>query len=303
VDNSHIVFLDYSTLGLDFDLIKGASYFTHTPEELVAERIKHAQIIVTNKVVISAKSIEQSPHLKKIVVAATGTDHVDVSAARSRSIPILNVKGYSTHSVAELAMGLILSLNHRIHEHSMWVRQGEWSKSEIFTYLGYPYRELADKTLGIVGSGAIAQAMLERARPFFKNIIHYSSSGRTLIGASSVDLDQLLTHSQVVSLHCALNDQTRHIIDAQKLSLMSEGAILVNTSRGALIDEAGLVETLQKKKIFVGLDVVDGEPMRATSALQKILNLPHVMITPHIAWSAQNARATLIQTVLDHIAN
>jgi glycerate dehydrogenase len=133
--------------------------------------------------------------------------------------------------------------------------------------------------------------------------MHYSTSGRTLIGASSVDLDQLLTHSQVVSLHCALNDQTRHIIDAQKLSLMSEGAILVNTSRGALIDEAGLVETLQKKKIFVGLDVVDGEPMRATSALQKILNLPHVMITPHIAWSAQNARATLIQTVLDHIAN
>jgi lactate dehydrogenase-like 2-hydroxyacid dehydrogenase len=301
VANSHIVFLDYSTLGLDHELIKGASYFTHTPEELVGERIKHAHIIVTNKVKISAKSIEQAPHLKKIVVAATGIDHVDSVAATSRNIPVLNVKGYSTQSVAELAMGMILSLNHRIHEHSMWVRQGEWSKSEIFTYLGFPYRELAHKTLGILGTGEIAQAMLERARPFFKKILNYSSSGRNLAGTHSVGLDELLTQSQVVSLHSALNEKTRHIINAQNLSLMNEGAILVNTSRGALIDEAALVETLNKKKIFVGLDVVDGEPMRVNSPLQKILDLPNVIITPHIAWSAQNARETLIQTVMSHI--
>jgi len=301
VDNSHIVFLDYSTLGLEHELIKGASYFTHTPENLVLERVKQAHIIITNKVKISAQTIEQSPHLKKIVVAATGVDHVNLEAAQKRGIPVLNVKGYSTNSVAELAMGLILTLNHRIYEHSQWVRQGEWSRSTIFTYLGFPYSELSDKTLGIIGTGEIAQAFLARARPFFKHILNYSSSGRMLEGTQAVSLEKLLHQSHVVSLHSALNEKTRHLINAQNLSLMPEQSILVNTSRGALIDEKALVEILVHKNIFVGLDVVDGEPMSVDSPLQKIINKANVIITPHIAWSAQNARTTLIQTVLRHI--
>ena len=306
-----IVFLDAATYG-DLSLRSFTDRWQCTvhqvtrPEQTIQRLAGHA-VAVTNKVVMDRAALNSNEawDLKLIAVAATGTDIIDKAAAAQRGVSVCNVPGYATQSVAQFTMALILELATRAGHYSDAVKAGEWQKSPVFTLLTYPTVELNGKILGIVGYGNIGQTVARMARGFGMAILVAARpGGRGPISADRTPLEQLLKNADVVSLHCPLTPETKNLINKQSLSLMKPTAFLINTARGALIDEVAVIAALREKRIAAAaLDVITQEPPPADHPIiQAAKEIENLIVTPHTAWSAREARARLLDEVAANIA-
>ena len=274
------------------------SYYDRTETEAeTIERIGDAQIILLNKVPITEAVLAACPDLKLICVLATGYNVVDCKAAAERNVVVCNVPGYSTASVAQFTFALLLELCHRVGLHNESVHQGDWTNCPDFCYWKTPQMELAGKTLGIIGYGAIGKAVGEIAKAFGMTVLAHSRTQHP--GHSYVSLDELLARSDVISLHCPLFPETRKMINATTLSKMKDGAILINTARGALLDESAVAKALKSGKLRgAAMDVVSEEPIAEDNPL---LYAPNCIITPHMAWAPKEARLRILDITVESI--
>ncbi|MDP2607223.1 MAG: D-2-hydroxyacid dehydrogenase [Deltaproteobacteria bacterium] len=308
---TRIVFLDAATYG-DLFLDQFANRWDCTvhqvtnPDETI-QRLAGHSVVVTNKVVIDGVVLAapQAQDLKLIAVAATGTDIIDRQEAAKRGVKVCNVPGYAAQSVAQFTMALILELTTRVGIYGEAVKAGEWQKSPVFSLLTYPTVELNGKKLGIVGYGNIGQTVAKMALGFGMEILISARPGsQSPVPRDRVPLEQVLRGADVVSLHCPLTPETKNLINEQSLKLMKPTAFLINTARGALIDEAALIEALRRKRIAAAaLDVISKEPPPADHPMvlaAKELN--NLIVTPHTAWSAREARERLLREVEENIS-
>lgn len=274
-------------------------YGFSTDEELI-DRIGDAEAVLTNKCRITREVIDACRNLKFIGVFATGYNNIDIVAAKEKGICVCNVPGYSTDSVAQHTFALILHHYSSIAKYADMVANGDWVYSKLFTYFNIPFYELSGKTLGIVGYGAIGKKVAKIALAFgMKVLIYTRTAPQNDDTVEIVSLDELMTRSDVVTLHCPLTDKTEKMINERTLSLMKEGSLLINTSRGGVIDEPALATALKNgKPAAAGLDVLTLEPMREDCVLR---GLDNCYITPHIAWAPKETRDRLIGMVADNI--
>ncbi len=267
-----------------------------TPAPEIRARIGDAEIVLTNKTPLTRETLAACPKLRFVGVLATGYNIVDAAAAKELGIPVANVPAYSTPSVAQLTFALLLEVCHRVGHHSQAVHQGRWTRSTDFCFWEYPLIELAGKTLGLIGYGRIGKAVAEIARALGMRVLVYTPHSR---GPENVPLQALLAESDVISLHCPLTAENQGMIDRNTLSQMKDGVILINTARGALINEQDLREALQSGKVYAAaLDVAATEPIPADSPL---LGLDNCLITPHIAWAPKEARIRLLQITAENV--
>jgi glycerate dehydrogenase len=306
-----IVFLDAATYG-DLSLERftdkwdGVIYDVTSPDETIP-RLAGRSVAITNKVVVDkiVLSAPEARELKLIVVAATGTDIIDREEAARRGVKVCNVPGYATQSVAQFTLALILELATQAGKYIGAVKAGEWQKSAVFSLLAFPAIELRGKKLGIVGYGSIGQAVAQMARGLGLEILVAARPGAPgPIPQGRVALEQLLREADILSLHCPLTPATRNLINEQTLALIKPTAFLVNTARGALVDETALIAALRAKRIAgAALDVITKEPPPADHPiLLAARELDNLIVTPHTAWSAREARERLLSEVEENIA-
>lgn len=270
---------------------------TDTPAQAIA-RIGSSEIVLVNKVPITREILDACPNIRLICVLATGYNVVDCQACAQRGIPVTNVPAYGTAAVAQFTMALILELCHRVGLHNHSVHQGDWCRSETFCYWLTPQMELAGKTLGIIGYGRIGQAVGALARAFGMEVLAYHPR-RNLSGEPYVELDTLLERSDILSLHCPLFPETQHLINRETIAKMKDGAMLINTARGALVEESALAQALNAGKLRgAAVDVVSQEPMTPDNPL---LSCKNCIITPHIAWAPVESRQRLLDCVVENI--
>ena len=270
------------------------------PEETVA-RAADAEIILTNKVIISREVMAQLPQLKYIGVLATGYNVVDIEAAHERGIIVTNVPAYSTESVAQMVFAHLLNVTNRTDHYATENRSGRWTKNEDFCYWDYPHMELAGKTFGIIGLGHIGRRVAEIALAFGMKVKALTSKSADALpaGIEKADLEELLANSDVVSLHCPLTDDTHHLINKETLQLMRPSAILINTGRGPLVDDLAVASALAEGQLAAFCaDVLTEEPPQADNPL---LSQPNAFITPHIAWATKEARSRLLQVAISNV--
>ncbi|WP_199616053.1 D-2-hydroxyacid dehydrogenase [Paenibacillus alkalitolerans] len=275
--------------------------YDRTSSESLVERAMGADLLLTNKTQLRADTLKQLPNLKYIGVLATGYDVVDVAEAAVRGIPVTNVPAYGTASVAQFVFALLLELCHRCGMHSDASRGGEWAGSADFCFWKSDLVELSGKTLGIVGLGRIGEQVATIAPAFGMNVVAHTRSRKSspVEGMSIVELDELLAVSDVVSLHCPLTPETKHMIDSSALRRMKRSAFLINTARGMLINEQDLADALNHGTIAgAALDVLSVEPPPADHPLLRAANC---IVTPHIAWATREARSRLLDTAVDNV--
>jgi len=295
----NIVVLDGYTLNpgdLSWDPLRklgSCEIYDRSSRDEIVPRSASAEIVLTNKVVLNRAYMSAVPRLKYIGVTATGYNIVDVAAARERNIIVTNVPTYGTKSVAQMTIALLLELTQHIGHHAQTVRDGRWTRSPDFCYWDYPLVELDGLTMGIIGYGRIGQAVGELAQAFGMKVIAHSRK------SSAQELEQLFRASDVISLHCPLTPETKHLINKERLAWMKPSALLLNTSRGPLIDEAALAEALNEGRIAgAGLDVLAVEPPPADNPLFTAKNC---FITPHIAWATRAARSRLMDASIENV--
>jgi glycerate dehydrogenase len=301
-----IVVLDGFTLNpgdLSWDELRSlgpCEIYDRTAETELVERTRGKGILLTNKTGLSRATIESSPQLKYIGVLATGTNVVDLEAARARGIPVTNVPAYGTASVAQTTMALLLELAHGVGRHSQSVHQGKWSQAPDFCYWDQPLIELNGLTMGIVGYGKIGGAVAELAKAFGMSVLVFAPQQKPAPPfVRYVDLDTLFRESDVVSLHCPLTPQTRNLVNSQRLSEMKPSALLLNSSRGQLVDEVALAAALNSGRIGgAGLDVLSIEPPPVDHPLLRARNC---IITPHFAWGTHSARLRLMKIAVENV--
>ena len=297
------VFLDLASVDRgDLDLAGlrrvAASWATYaqTPAELTAARIGDAVVAVTNKVVVDRAVMTACPGLRLICVAATGTNNVDLEAARERGIAVCNVTGYATPSVVQHVFALMLALTTRLAEHAAAAQDGRWAASDLFCVLDFPFRELAGKTLGIVGYGELGRGVARVAEAFGMSVLIAQRPGGSL-QQGRLPLDELLARSDVVTLHVPLAENTRGLIGERELALMRPDALLIDTARGGIVDEAALIAALRAGRLGgAGVDVLAVEPPRGGSPLLENPP-PNLIVTPHVAWASREARQRLLDEV------
>jgi lactate dehydrogenase-like 2-hydroxyacid dehydrogenase len=302
-----IVFLDAKTLGKDIsldkfnDLGEATIYETTKPTQTLT-RVKDADVVITNKVVINKDIIENS-NLKLICVSATGTNNIDLEYAKQKGIPVKNVSGYSTNSVAQLTITLALDLIQKIDYYKKYVSNKQWCKSDIFTHIDKPFYELEGKTWGIIGLGNIGMKVANIAKSFGCNVYYYSTSGKNSNSQyEQKSLEELLEISDVISIHCPLTNTTKNLINKSNLKTMKEDVVLINVARGGIINEEDLCEALDSNKsLYCGLDVVEEEPIREDNPLLKVQNKQRIIITPHVAWASIESRNKLIDSVYNNV--
>ncbi len=275
--------------------------FDRTPTEKIVERAIDADAVFTNKVPFFAEQLDALPNLKYIGVLATGYNNVDIKLAKERGITVCNIPAYGTDSVAQAVFAHILNISNRLHEHALSVRAGDWCKSPDIAYCLTTQTELCNLTLGIVGFGAIGRKVAQIAEAFGMNVLAFSPSrkvGEKIGNVEIVPLEKIFSQSDIVSLNCPLNENTKEIINAKTLAMFKSSAWLINTGRGQLINEADLANVLTSGKLaFAGLDVLSCEPPREDNPLLKLNNC---FITPHNAWTTRAARKRLIKICLDN---
>lgn len=275
--------------------------YDRTSPEQLAERAKDAEIVLTNKVVLGLKEIGKLPKLKYIGVLATGYNVVDLKAATERGIVVTNIPAYSTDSVAQMVFAHILNITHHVAEYAAEARAGKWSQCADFCYCNSPIMELAGKTMGIVGLGHTGMATAKIALAFGMKVMALTSKTPESLpkGIEPAPFDRLLTEADILSLHCPLTDNTRHFINHDTLCRMKKTAILINTGRGPLVNEADLAEALNNGTIAAaGVDVLSTEPPAADNPL---LSARNCYVTPHIAWATKEARSRLLQIAAENI--
>ena len=299
-----IVFLDAATIIADIRR-PGVAHqwqeYQSTGADQIVTRLKDASIAITNKVALRRVTLEQLPGLRMIAVAATGTDNVDIEYCRERGIVVSNIRNYSVHTVPEHVFMLMLALRRNLLAFHADVRSGAWQKSEQFCLFTHPVRDLYGSTLGIIGHGAIGRAVAQIAAAFGMRVLLAEHKGAAGVRAGYTGFDAVLRQSDVVTLHLPLNAQTRHLIGAAEFARMKPDAILINTARGGLVDEAALLEALRSGRIGgAGFDVLGKEPPAQGYALLD-LDLPNFILTPHIAWSGRGAMQALADQLIANI--
>lgn len=301
-----IVFLDKLTLGNDISLEQFNKFgevvaYEYTNEENVVKRTSDADIIITNKVIINKNTMKKSK-LKLICIAATGTNNIDLDYAKEINLPVMNVSGYSTASVAQLTFALTLELMQKTSYYSSYVRDGKWEKSPIFTNLDKPFNELEGKNWGIIGLGNIGLKVAKIAKAFGCNVSYYSTSGTNYNTQYDMkELEELLKTSDIISIHAPLNKQTENLLNKKNLNKIKDKALLINVGRGGIINEEDLAKVLDKKEIYCALDVLKEEPISMYNPLRCIKEKDRLLITPHIAWASIEARKRLIQGIIKNI--
>lgn len=301
-----IVLLDAITFGdtdlSGFDALGEVTIFQKTGPEETLERIKDADVVVTNKVVITKEMMLHTLHLKLIAIAATGMNNVDTQAAKELGIEVKNVAGYSTASVVQHTFAMLFYLLEHSHYYDDVVKSGRYSKSGVFTDVSRPFWEVSGKKWGIVGLGAIGKGVAEAATAFGADILYYSTSGKNSFAKyKRVTLDELLMQSDIVSIHAPLNERTRNLIGYEELAKMKENAILLNLGRGGIVDEEAVAKIVDEKELFIGLDVFEKEPLPESSPLLRVKNEDRLHLTPHIAWTSEEARKKLVEGVIANI--
>ena len=264
--------------------------YERTPDELSVSRIGDAEIILLNKVPITAATLDACPNVKLICVLATGYNVVDCAAAKERGIPVCNVPDYGTAAVAQFTFALLLELCHQVGHHGQTVRDGKWCNCPDFCYWDTPQMELAGKTMGIIGFGRIGRAVGKIAKAFGMNVIAYNRSrceeGEAI--GSYVNLDELLSTADILSLHCPLSAENTGLINAESIAKMKDGVILLNTARGPLVDEIAITRALESGKVRgFACDVISNEPMLEGNPLK---TAPNCIVTPHMAWAPVESR-------------
>lgn len=309
MSKAKLVFLDAATIGddiawPDFSVFGDVVKYEITAPEQVTERIKDAEFVLTNKVVLTAEHLAAASKLRFVGALATGFNQVDVEAAAARGIVVCNVPDYSSHTVMQHVFTLLLALSTRVCELSTSVHRGDWVKSPRFSYWLTPISELHGKTMGIVGFGDIGTKVGLTAHVFGMKVIAYAPRPKPAPDYSPfafVGLEELLREADVVTLHCPLTDENKGMINAKALADMKKTAYFINTARGPLVNEEDLCRALENGEIAgAGLDVVSQEPMSASNPLRLA---PNCIITPHVAWASVEARIRLMQGVFDNIKN
>lgn len=299
-----IVVLDRDTLvnrPFEFDFPHTLSSYGTTEAHETLARIRGADIIITNKVVISAEHIAANPQLKLIALAATGVNNVDVEAAKQNGTAVCNIRAYGNESVAEHAFMMMITLMRNLPAYQRDVAAGLWENSPFFCHLGAPMRDLNGKTLSIFGRGNIGKTLATYAQAFKMNVVFAEHKNAQSVRDGYVSFDEAIRSADVVSLNCPLTPQTANMIGEAELQQMKPGAILINCGRGGLVDEAALVAALKYGQIGgAGFDVLTQEPPRDGNPLLKA-RLPNLIVTPHIAWASQEAANRLFDILLDNI--
>lgn len=298
------VFLDAKTLGDDVDLTSienvtgGLKKYEKTAPDEVLERIQGFDTVVVNKVVLTREHFDACPELTTIAVVATGTNNIDKVAAEDHGIRVLNVTNYGRSTVAQHTMALILALATRLLDYDRDVRAGRWGKSDMFCLMDHPILELEGRTLGIVGYGDLGKGVIERAEAFGMKIMLGTRPGQEageVDGYQRIPLDELLPQVDVLSLHCLLTDETRDMIGERELKMMKPDSLLINTSRGGLVNEQALADALRAGDIGgAGFDVLTEEPPRNGNPLLAD-DIPNLIITPHSAWASREARQRIVE--------
>jgi len=299
-----IVVLDGITLGnikwKEFEKFGEIEVYELTSKEERLERIKNAEIIITNKVVIDKEIMEKASKLKLICVAATGMNNIDLEYAKKKSIIVKNVVAYSTESVVQHTFAMAFYLIEQLKFYDEYVKTKKWSKSGVFTCLQREFFEINKKIWGIIGLGKIGKRVAEVAKCFGCEVMYFSTQNQDRDKRfKRVSLDELLSISDIISIHAPLNEKTRNLIDFEKLKLLKERAVLLNLGRGGIINEEDLVKILKIKNIFIGLDVTSIEPISPQNELLAFKD--NLLITPHIAWTSIEARRKLIEGIKRNI--
>ena len=303
-----LVVLEKESLGTDLDItyfneFGEVDYYDRTVYDEIADRIVDADIVIANKVPLNESTLSGAKNLKIICETATGYNNVDLDYCKARGIRVTNVVGYSTPIVAQHTFAMALYLLEKLPVYDMYVKNGDYAKSPIFTCFEPFFTELEGKTWGIIGLGNIGRKVAEIAKVFGCRVIFYSASGNnTTSDYERVDFDTLLAESDILSLHCPLTDRTQNIINAEALAKMKKTAILINVARGPVVDEQALYDALMSGQIAAaGLDVLVKEPIAADNPLAKIQDSTKLLITPHMAWGSHEARERCAREVYKNI--
>lgn len=306
------VFLDASTLGDDVDLSSietatgGLKKYDRTAPDQVLERMRGFDTVLVNKVVLTREHFEACPELKTIAVVATGLNNIDQAAAKEHGIRVLNVTHYGRSTVAQHTLALMLALATRLLDYDRDVRAGRWAKSDMFCLMDHPILELEGRTLGVIGYGDLGQGVVERAKAFGMKILLGARPGQDageVDGYPRIPLDELLPQVDVLSLHCLLTDETRNLIGKRELEIMKKDALLINTSRGGLVDEQALADALRSGTIGgAGFDVLTEEPPRHGNPLLAD-DIPNLIITPHSAWASREARQRIVEITAENLSS
>lgn len=301
----HAVILDGATLGEDISFASleeraSLTVYPLTPPEEVAARIRDAQVVIVNKIRLNEANLAGADALKLICVAATGYDNIDVAYCRRRGIAVCNVLGYSTDSVAQLTVAMVLELMLHLPEMSGYVRSGAYTASGVANRLTPAFHELAGRTWGIIGAGNIGKKVARIAETFGCRVL--VCRRRPDPDYPAVDIDTLCREADIISVHTPLTDETRGLISRERIAAMKPGVIVVNVARGAVADEAALADAVRTGQIGgLGVDVYSAEPLPADHSLYAVRELPNVCFTPHMAWGAVEARQRCIDEIAENI--
>ncbi len=304
--NLKIVLLDALTFGetdlSGFDELGEVVVYQTTTSEQTKERITDADVIVTNKVVITKELMQSAKNLKLICVAATGMNNVDLEAALSLHVEVKNVAGYSTDSVIQHTFSMLFYLAGHSRYYDEYVKSGEYANSGLFTDVSKPFFEVKGKKWGIIGLGSIGRGVAKIADAFGGEVCYYSTSGKNHSQPyTRMKLDELLKNCDIITIHAPLNDKTNNLLGYDELSTCKDGAIVLNLGRGGIINEDAIAKIVDEKDIYIGLDVLTKEPMVKESSFLHVKNKQNLYITPHIAWASVEARDTLIASVVENI--
>jgi len=300
------VFLDYESLDqhdLDLSALEASfdtlSLYPSTSQAQLLERVQHADVIISNKVIVDAATIQQCPNLKLILISATGTNNIDLIQARAQGIVVCNCQGYGTSAVAQHTLTLMLALATSLLQYDRAVQQGQWNKSPIFCLLDFPIVELEGKTLGILGYGELGQAVAKLAEAFGMKVLVGSLPNRPS-DSTRIPFAELLPQVDFLSLHCPLTEDTRDLIDAKAFDAMKPSAFLINCARGGIVNEQALADALVQGKIAgAATDVLTVEPPKEGNVLLDS-HLPNLIVTPHSAWGSVDARQRIVQQMVEN---
>ncbi|MGF1700678.1 D-2-hydroxyacid dehydrogenase [Photobacterium makurazakiensis] len=302
-----IVFLDRDTIPPHIQL--SAPNFPHqwidhpaTEPEQIVERLANATIVITNKVVLDATILSQLPQLKMIAISATGTNNVDLNYCRSNGIIVSNIQGYAVDSVPEHAIAMMFALRRNLMGYHRDIQNGVWAEKGQFCFFTHPIGDIRGATLGIIGSGGLGQAMANLGKTLGMNVVFAERKGASTCREGYHSFDEVISHADIISLHCPLTEQTTNLISKPELESMKNSALLLNTARGGLIDEQALVDALKSGSIAgAGIDVFTAEPAPHDNPLIANANLPNLLLTPHVAWGSDSAIQGLADRLIDNL--
>ncbi|AYN20945.1 D-2-hydroxyacid dehydrogenase [Alcaligenes aquatilis] len=308
---TRIVFLDRETLSDSVQLPQvpfkhELQVYGRTAPDQVAERIADADIVISNKVALRREHLQAAPNLKMIALAATGSDNIDLEAAREHQIVVSNIRDYAVRSVPEHVFALVFALRRNICAYRQSVKEGRWQGAQQFCYFDYPIRDLAGSTLGLIGSGSLGQAVATMGRALGMKVIFAQRRGQTLVSNADdrLPFEQVLEQADILSLHCPLTAETQNMLGMAEFERMApRRPLLINTARGGLIDNQALEHALRQGWLGgAGIDVCTPEPPPADHILMRLLDLPNYILTPHIGWASQEAMQALANQLIENIA-